>query len=454
MCCSMSEKVSRYIVISDQDFLSSSGQKWRIIYGTRKAKLLAVEAEIADALARHAVPEGSPATLAILRKHEFLVDDGGELERDTLTRRGMEASTSLEGDRTFTLVPTTFCNMGCTYCGQEHFKSSLSPRHRAAIVDRVCAAISSKHRTRVTWFGGEPMMAYSVICQMSEIFVATASSHNIDYIATMTTNGSLLTVGKLANLHSNCGIGHIEITLDGAEDMHDLHRPIKSGGKSFRKITTTLSQALKSPELHGLTFGIRTNVDQRNVDSIPEFIEQMAELGFQNPRIRFTFAPVHPWSNDISEIELANKQFAEQEVLWLSMLLDRGLHFDIVPTVIPLSVCVAVDRKAETLTSTGQIFNCLEQPLVPAEAGRAIGRITDLALTSPRPDGPFDTWIEDRVSGHYPCGDCVMLGVCGGRCPKAWTDGSVPCPSYRYNIQDRLELAARVHGLEPVVTSR
>jgi uncharacterized protein len=45
-----------------------------------------------------------------------------------------------------------------------------------------------------------------------------------------------------------------------------------------------------------------------------------------------------------------------------------------------------------------------------------------------------------------------MLPVCGGSCPKLWREGYVPCPSFKYNWEDRLDIAARRLGYQPEPT--
>jgi uncharacterized protein len=40
-----------------------------------------------------------------------------------------------------------------------------------------------------------------------------------------------------------------------------------------------------------------------------------------------------------------------------------------------------------------------------------------------------------------------MFGLCGGACPKHWEEGVTPCPSYKFNIQDRLDIGAAQAGM-------
>ncbi|MFG2721431.1 radical SAM protein [Streptomyces sp. NPDC048416] len=91
-------------------------------------------------------------------------------------------------------MPTSYCNMGCEYCGQEHTKGAVRGRHRDAVADRVDRAMRSPgtRRILVNWFGAEPMMAYAIIRSLSTTFLTSARRHGSDYHARMITNGSLL----------------------------------------------------------------------------------------------------------------------------------------------------------------------------------------------------------------------------------------------------------------------
>lgn len=86
--------------------------------------------------------------------------------------------------------------------------------------------------------------------------------------------------------------------------------------------------------------------------------------------------------------------------------------------------------------------------MVPeAERGLALAHITDRDLGLQRPVGPFDAWNDEIGADTVGCSSCVFMPTCGGSCPKAWHEGHPPCPSYKFNIQDRFDLAAAEQGL-------
>ncbi|MFF5666762.1 radical SAM protein [Streptomyces griseofuscus] len=441
---------SRYAIHSDSVYASPTGQRLRLVYGTRRAVTLALTEETADQLKAGQVPIADPQLLQRLLDVELVVPADDELH--ALVSRSRE-SAHADALRTFTLMPTSYCNMGCTYCGQEHTKGRLPANHRDAIASRVERAITAEvtRSVRVRWFGAEPMMGYAVLRDLSRRFVDASDRADVDYQASMVTNGSLLTLRKLRQLLHAARVNKLCITLDGPERIHDRSRILKSGGVSFTRITTLLTEALADEELAGLSFELRTNVTTANAEHIEEYLHEMAAMGFAHPRVLFSLEPVHSWSNDVSDVALSSKVYAEREIDWLATMMNLGLNFMIVPTASKPLVCGAVSTNSEIISSTGSIFSCSEQPLVPeSEATQALAHVTEIAFDARRPEGPFHDW-HDQIEGRsVPCAGCPMLGVCGGSCPKLWSEGISPCPSYKHNFQQRLALVARKYRLTPV----
>jgi uncharacterized protein len=343
--------------------------------------------------------------------------------------------------------------MGCTYCGQEHVRGGLTADHRDRVRARVLRALRlpTTRRLKVDWFGAEPMMGYAVIRDLARDFIRAADEKDIEYTSAMVTNGTLLNARKLEVLIKECRISTFFITIDGPPEVHDVHRPMKSGSGSFWKIAGTIRAALDNADYRHVTFDLRTNVDVHNQDSIHRYIELMAELGFTRPNVNFSLSRVRPWGNDVSAIELAGKDYAERELPWLASMQKHGLPFMRLPTVAKKITCPAVKRTGELISGDGNIFSCTDHPLVPeAERTKALAHISDNDLPLIRPKGEFDDWYDEVQQGRSWCRDCVFLPTCGGSCPKAWHEGNPPCPSYKHNFQGRLDLVAERLGLRPV----
>lgn len=446
-------RVSRYVVVGDRTYADPFGRRFRVLYGTRLGRVVAVDAEVAAELAAGMAPNCPPRVLDLLHENEILLSEAGAAdELSALTARAHREQAEKD-IRSFTLFPSSYCNMGCDYCGQSHEKSQVSLKHRAAIKRRVEAAFGQPdvRLVRVGWFGGEPLMGYGVMRDLSHAFVAAAKQSSASYESRLVTNGTLLTVENLVEMHTEMKIWHVEVTLDGLGEVHDAHRPLKNGHSSFQGIVDTLLAALDDPRLANLSLGLRTNVDNRNIDKIDEYVDYMAERGFGRSKVMFKFAPVHSWSNDISANDMGMIEFARREAFWLTKLVALGLNTSLLPAEPVSTVCVAASRSAEVIDPVGRIFACVEHPLVPSDASRALTVLPELADTQLRPPGPYENWATELPQADYGCKSCVLLGVCGGSCPKQWENGEAACPSFKFNLQDRLHLTAVSNGLQPAV---
>lgn len=449
----MEEVVSRFLVIGSTRFSAQDGELARIIYATRTASTLAVDEATAVALSKSDAASVSGGAKAELRACQALVPaDEDELGAVLARNRSAAADPSL---LRYALLPTSYCNMACSYCGQSHSAMTMARDHRAAVVSRVCAGIErpTTRRVEVSWFGGEPLAGLAVIRDLSRSFIDVADRKGVSYTAKMPTNGSLLTVDKIRILLDECRVTQLEITLDGPAEVHNRHRPLKSGKESFHHIVDVLLQALQTDGLEGMRFRVRTNVDMADCDHISEYIEYMSSLrAFADERVSFYFAPVHSWSNDVSAIQLSQRAFARLEAGWLREMSSRGLHIPTLPSEPKDVVCRAVTPFGEVISSSGRVFSCSEFPLVPAEENdqSALGRVDDPDLTPHRPRGPFDGWHDSVERHETPCSECVFFPTCGGACPKLWRAGHQPCPSYKFNIDDMLDLIAVRSGMSRV----
>jgi uncharacterized protein len=89
----------------------------------------------------------------------------------------------------------------------------------------------------------------------------------------------------------------------------------------------------------------------------------------------------------------------------------------------------------------GNVFNCTEVSQVPAygEPNKfALGTVDERTALA---HVPFREFNDEIAKGeHSQCGACRMLPVCGGACPKQWSEGRVPCPPAKTNMPERLTL--------------
>ena len=445
---------SPYLEVSTTDCTNPDGRALTPAYRSSDAKTLLIPTRLARLL-RSRTPltteQLSASELTALLEQRLICEDPSA-ERARQYATAEKAATEV-GLRKFVLMPTSYCNMGCEYCGQEHVRGATTSEHRSAVTTRVIAALNEPqtHTVHVRWFGGEPLMAFAAIRSMSKDIVEAAESSRTDYSALLITNGALLDLRKLRTLAHECAVGVVNITLDGTREVHDRHRPLKSGNGSYDRITSLLSAAVEMPEFDKVSFLIRTNVDVGNDAHVAPFLQAMADLGLGNrANVSFELHEVHAWGNDVTHLQLARQAYAAKELEWFALMDQLGLAHSLLPTVVKKNVCVATSREAEVVDAAGGVFSCTEQPLVPGLEDTQLTTLDQLAATARRPRGQFDSWATSVAEGEQRCSTCSLLPVCGGACPKSWADGTPACPSLRINIDQRLRLTATRHGLTPL----
>lgn len=434
---------SRYLLLSDGLYQDGAGRVARLVYSARRATLFAVDARTGQALEQGDLDSIEAQQLARLAALEAVVP----VEEDELSQvlARMRTASDDPSRRSFTIMPTSYCNMACSYCGQEHFKSSARMQRLAHRVEAVIADPVTE-QVHVSWFGGEPMLALGVIRELSKRFIAAANANGTGYSASMPTNGSLLTERTLRVLREDCALDDLEVTIDGPPEVHDRRRLKRNGSGSFHQIVTVLRDSLPP----GINLTIRVNIDSDNEDSVADLLHELARVPLKPSSL--ALMPVHSWGNDVSDVELGVKRFAEREAEWLRLAASLGFGVGAIPNALKRTTCAATTRYAEIVDPAERVYSCSEHPLVPGvrDSG-VIATAADLmASTGKRPAGIFDDWYDSVEAHDVQCGGCPILPVCGGSCPKLWREGHIPCPSIKFNFQDRLELAASRLGFYKV----
>ncbi|MBR0560497.1 radical SAM protein [Neokomagataea sp. TBRC 2177] len=185
------------------------------------------------------------------------------------------------------IMPTEQCNFRCKYCYEDfeigNMKSDTISAVKALISRRVASGL---RKLQINWFGGEPLLARSIVEDISRHALDVTENTDCSYLAGMTTNGYLLTEEQLKKNY-NVGIKSYQITLDGPSSIHNLTRIRRNGSGSFERIWENLIKARDSQIT--ANFLLRLHVTAQNIESIIEFADVLrAEFGSDG---RFKFFP-------------------------------------------------------------------------------------------------------------------------------------------------------------------
>ncbi|MBM4152545.1 MAG: nif11-like peptide radical SAM maturase [Kiritimatiellaceae bacterium] len=164
--------------------------------------------------------------------------------------------------RNIALFITQNCNLACIYCygkdggyGSSGHMNSTTAR---MAIDWLIKQSGDVKTLGIAFFGGEPLLNFSLMKKVVEYARQRGSEFNKDFEFSITTNGSLLTDEKIAFLNEN-KINPI-VSFDGSKDVQDTQRPFKDGQGSYdviepkiRKLLNTFPNATARATLKGAT---------------------------------------------------------------------------------------------------------------------------------------------------------------------------------------------------------
>ncbi len=206
----------------------------------------------------------------------------------------------IQNDRTSmrAMVLTTYdCNFACPYCVEAGVRKKVYMDDKTAkdAADYITKRISDlkPQKFSLTFYGGEPLMNIKTIRTVSSMVKGYCENNNIEFSFGITTNGSLLTTRVVDQLIP-LGLRHAKITIDGTREFHNKKRPFANGKGSFDVI---IKNILSVADKIDITVG--GNFDEENVNSIPELLDYLKELGLDKKLKLVNFKPIFETINDM-----------------------------------------------------------------------------------------------------------------------------------------------------------
>ncbi|MBT41294.1 MAG: radical SAM protein, partial [Idiomarina sp.] len=170
------------------------------------------------------------------------------------------------------LFPTEQCNFRCVYCYEDFELPKMKPWIVAAIKDLIKTRAEQIDVLNLSWFGGEPLMAKSVIYEISEYAMSIAQEKNIAISGSMTTNAYTLDIETLSRLVAS-NQSRFQVSIDGDAETHNKTRVKANGGPTFDRIWHNLVEASKT-DLN-FQFLLRLHVTDENISSIERVADKI-----------------------------------------------------------------------------------------------------------------------------------------------------------------------------------
>ncbi len=254
------------------------------------------------------------------------------------------------------LLPTESCNFRCTYCYEDFLVGRMASPTIDGVKRLIDRRIDGLEALTISWFGGEPLLALSVVEDISQHIVSLAAARPVlNYHGDMTTNGYLLDVPLVHRL-AGLGIRNFQVSLDGPELFHDRTRIRADGGASFRRIWTNLVaiRASTAP----VSILLRVHLTPENLPVMPEFLTGIRETFLADQRFRVLLKPIErlggPNDDTMAIVRSEDRTRIMQE---LEAILLHGVT-DLRPLYPAPDICYASRPNSFMIRANGMIGKC------------------------------------------------------------------------------------------------
>ena len=375
-----------------------------------------VNSETANKLLSEKLP---PAEQVVWKKRGYILSDLTDEEKIqsrivSSLQRALSHSPLLA-----VIIPNYTCNLRCTYCFEGSLVESKA-RMPLDIIPHLFVAIqelAKRHaNTLITLYGGEPLLRSNQ--RIITSILQKARENNIQ-IYSIITNG--VTLAYWSPILSKYDVKHIQVTIDGIEEIHNARRPFAGGEGSFDKVVQGIDAALQ----YGLNVVARTNVDLGNVSRLPSLAEfYLKRKWSDHPRFTPYLSIVNKPSCMGSDLcsggdpEIIGKVIKIIDSNW-ELFNKWKLKFDRVGHIVsvlsegkslsPRAWYCSAGKNMFVFDPQGKIYPCWEHVGTDQEIGYYLPSLTFN-------ESAF-LWAERTIETIPSCRHCSMNLLCGGGCP-------------------------------------
>lgn len=183
------------------------------------------------------------------------------------------------------------CNLRCKYCFGDtgEYKGGrclMSSEVGKCAIDFVIANSANRHNIEIDYFGGEPLMNFEVVKEITDYANEQGKKHNKNFRFTITTNGILLDDEIQEYINKN--MSNVVLSLDGEKETNDKMRPTVNGKGSYDIIVPKFKKIAESRNQDN--YYVRGTFTAYNTDFAKDVIH-LADLGFKQTSVEPVVAP-------------------------------------------------------------------------------------------------------------------------------------------------------------------
>lgn len=310
------------------------------------------------------------------------------------------------------------CNLRCKYCfaeegGYQGERGLMSLEVGKKALDFLVANSQERKNLEVDFFGGEPLMNWDVVKELTAYGRELEKKHGKNFRFTLTTNGVLLDDEVIE--FANREMSNVVLSLDGRKEVHDRLRVACDGSGSYDAVLPMFKKLAESRNHEN--YYIRGTYTHYNTD-FTEDILHMADLGFKELSMEPVVASKDmPYA--LTEEDLP-KLFEEYDKLAQVMLKrnQEGNSFKFYHYTIDLTggPCVVkrisgcgVGTEYLAVTPEGDLYPCHQ---FVGDEKYLLGTVFDGIQNKTA----CDEFKSCNIYAHKECKECFARMYCSGGC--------------------------------------
>lgn len=399
-------------------------------------------AKTGELLERGDISSIDKAVLETLMQNKFIIktniNEKAKIKYNIIDCKGAKRKLSVS------ICPTYACNLACTYCFENDWDNKarvLTANEWQTLQAHLESQVLSKKydAVRVTWSGGEPLIAADCLFKTNRALNKIAKNVNTKYFSSIASNTILASTETFSELVSS-GIDSVQITLDGGEKLHNTRRTNADKDKTYAQ--TIVNIKILREISKNIDILIRIHVSGESFVSIKDAVADLEEAGLRN-KVSIGFSRLQEVEDSLSV-----KEYSELEVMMYRMLMNRkwNISSTILRKLKPRRVgCAAYTSNCYNIDPKLKVYKCWELAYEPQYSCGEIDSSGEIQLNG----------VEDIAHSYDPfdvkkCRSCMQLPLCMGGCAKAAIatgettekvdDDLVLCHSIKYNMKEMINL--------------
>lgn len=256
----------------------------------------------------------------------------------------------------YTILTTTDCNARCFYCYESGCSRVTMTEETAVKTANYIKDHCGGQKVTLTWFGGEPLVNYSVI----DLICERLRAEGIEYESLMISNGYLFGDEIVEKAMNSWNLKKTQITLDGTEQVYNRSKAfVYKEGSAYQVVLGNIARLLKA----GIDVNIRLNTDFYNVDDLmvlaDELVERFPDQKGLHVYTHLIFNGDTPWDERYT-LEQWNRLYDAQKRLGDKLLANglTAMKYYGVRRKLPTVQCMADSDEAVVITPSGHIGRC------------------------------------------------------------------------------------------------